>query len=79
MGLFSLWDALLDVPLADALNEVNIGPSIRGVLLESAPQQDAFSILYQLVRRYEQVDWHTVRDLMRGEVAGAVVDTFLQV
>jgi c-di-GMP-related signal transduction protein len=63
IGLFSLLDALLDMPLADALNTANIGPSIRSVLLESAPQQDAFSILYQLVRCYEQADWHTVGDL----------------
>jgi c-di-GMP-related signal transduction protein len=63
IGLFSLLDALLDVPLADALNTAHIGPSIQSVLLESAPEQDALSIVYQLVRRYEQAEWQTVGDL----------------
>ncbi len=63
IGLFSLLDALLDVPLAEALNTAHIGPSIRNVLLESAPPQDSLSILYQLVRCYEQADWQTVGDL----------------
>jgi hypothetical protein len=61
--LFSLLDALLDVPLSEALNTANIGPSIRNVLLESAPGQDVLSLLYQLVRRYEQADWKTVGEL----------------
>jgi EAL and modified HD-GYP domain-containing signal transduction protein len=80
IGLFSLLDALLDVPLDDALNTANIGPSIRCVLLDSAPQQDAFSVLYRLVRCYEQADWHAVRDLaskLRLQ-AGAVREAYAE-
>jgi c-di-GMP-related signal transduction protein len=80
IGLFSLLDALLDVPLAEALNTAHIGPSIQSVLLESAPEQDALSTLYQLVRCYEKADWQTVGDLARklGLQGRAVRDAYAE-
>jgi c-di-GMP-related signal transduction protein len=63
MGLFSLLDALIDLPLDEALLRVNLPPAIRGALL-GAPQQDnSFQKLYQLACRYEVGDWTAVANL----------------
>ncbi len=63
MGLFSLLDALVDIPLADALREVSVVPAIRRPLLGDAPEHDAFRKVYELVRRYEEGDWNAVAAL----------------
>ena len=64
MGLFSLLDALLDRPLDEALAEVRLAPGIREALLGLAPEQDALSTLYRLMRRYEAADWDEVDRLV---------------
>lgn len=61
LGLFSLLDALLDLPIEEALSQAKIGPRIQAVLLETAPESDPLSILYRLVRHYEQGKWDAVR------------------
>jgi c-di-GMP-related signal transduction protein len=60
MGLFSLLDALLDLPLAEAMMQVNLAPGLQGALLGTAPKDDAFGNIYELVRRYEAADWDAV-------------------
>jgi EAL and modified HD-GYP domain-containing signal transduction protein len=60
MGLFSLLDALLDRPLNEALAEVRLAPAIKTALLGLAPDGDALSTLYRLVRHYELADWDEV-------------------
>lgn len=80
LGLFSHLDALLDLPLSEALNQANIGPSIRAVLLETAAEDEAFTLLYHLVRSYEQGDWPTVRDLASklGLVGRAISEAYAE-
>ena len=60
MGLFSLLDALIDVPLEEALQKAGITGPIREVLLGAAPQDDPLNNIYNLVRQYEATDWKGV-------------------
>ena len=59
-GLFSLLDALLDVPLEEALVEVGVGPAISGALLGTVREQDALRNVYLLATKYEVCDWNAV-------------------
>ncbi len=64
IGLFSLLDALLDLPLKEVLAELNLGPAVAAVLLDEAgPDKNPLSTLYQLVGRYEAGDWDSVNRL----------------
>jgi EAL and modified HD-GYP domain-containing signal transduction protein len=63
MGLFSLLDALLDMPLGEALTQAKIYPAIQRVLLGDAPDSDTHNVLYRLVLSYEKAEWDTVLDL----------------
>lgn len=60
MGLFSLLDALIDVPLEQALHQAGVEPVISRALLGTAPEDDSFRHIYNLVCRYEQADWKAV-------------------
>jgi len=60
MGLFSLLDALIDVPLEEALRQTGVEPIISGALLGTASQDDPLLQIYTLVRRYEAADWKAV-------------------
>jgi len=62
MGLFSLLDALLDVPLDQALRQVCAEPSICGALLGTC-ELAALSRVYQLACRYEIGDWDAAVEL----------------
>jgi hypothetical protein len=57
MGLFSLLDTLLDIPMAEALTQVNLAPELQGALLGTAPDADVFRNIYELICRYETADW----------------------
>lgn len=57
MGLFSLLDGLIDLPLREALVKVHADPAITGALTETAPPGDRYRDIYQMVRRYEAGDW----------------------
>src|SRR5579862_114375 len=59
-GLFSLLDALIDRPLAEALAEVKLPSKISDTLLGTAPEQDSLSRIYRLTRVYEEGDWDAV-------------------
>jgi c-di-GMP-related signal transduction protein len=59
MGLFSLLDALLDVPLEEALRQTGVEPLISGALLGTS-QNDPLGDVFQLVCRYEAADWKAV-------------------
>jgi c-di-GMP-related signal transduction protein len=66
MGLVSLLDAFLDMPLEDALQQVSVDSAIRGALLGTAPENDAFLNIYRSVCRYEAADWAEVGRLAPG-------------
>ncbi len=57
MGLFSLLDALMDMPLEEALHQVSVVPAITRPLLGISQEHEAFGNVFELVRRYEAGDW----------------------
>lgn len=57
MGLFSVLDIILDVPMEEALNKVNVSKNIRNALLE---QKGAFAEVYEFMAAYENADWQEV-------------------
>ncbi|HVN03387.1 MAG TPA: HDOD domain-containing protein [Bryobacteraceae bacterium] len=63
MGLFSLLDALTDLPLDEALDRVHAAPGIKAALIDCAPRGDPFWSIIQIVRRYERGEWKTVKEL----------------
>jgi c-di-GMP-related signal transduction protein len=63
MGLFSLLDALIDRPIAEALAAMNLAPEIAAVLSGQAAQGDALGKMYELTRAYEVADWARVEEL----------------
>jgi len=65
MGLFSVIDALIDLPLDEALIRANIAPAIGAALLEKAPPNDRLGAIHRLVRAWEAGDWTAVSGLMR--------------
>jgi c-di-GMP-related signal transduction protein len=60
MGLFSLLDALIDVPLEEALHQTGVEQVISGALLGTAPEDDPLRLIFALVCRYEAADWEAV-------------------
>jgi hypothetical protein len=60
MGLFSLLDALIDVPLEEALHQAGVGPAITAALLGKEGQGGPLRDVYMLVCRYEAGDWAAV-------------------
>jgi len=55
-------DALIDVPLKEALHEAGVEPYISGALLETAGPDDPLLEIYTLIRRYEAADWTFVTE-----------------
>jgi len=60
MGLFSLLDALIDVPIEEALHQTGVGPLISGALLGNATEDDPLRCIFTLVCHYEAADWNAV-------------------
>lgn len=70
MGLFSVLDIILDVPMEEALDKVNVSKNIRDAILK---QEGAFAEVYKFMISYENADWQEVcRWLV---VKGVEVDT----
>lgn len=65
MGLFSLIDALLDLPLKEALRRADVNPTVSAALLGTAPENDLFGVICRLVRAWESGEWATVSELAR--------------
>jgi EAL and modified HD-GYP domain-containing signal transduction protein len=62
VGLFSLLDALMDVPLEEALRQAGVGPAISGALLGTEGQDSPLRNVYRLVCHYEAGDWKAVSE-----------------
>jgi EAL and modified HD-GYP domain-containing signal transduction protein len=56
MGMFSLIDALLDMPLKDALEKLPVSDGIREALLGGA---NPHGLIHRSIIAYEQADWDT--------------------
>ena len=57
MGVFSVLDVVLDMPMAEALKQVHVDDDIKSALLE---RKGPFAPVYGFVMAYEQSDWKTV-------------------
>ncbi len=66
MGMFSLLDALIDCPLEEALQLIDLDAGIRSALLGTAPEPDMLAGIYRLVKRYESGDWDQMEELARA-------------
>lgn len=60
MGMFSLLDALVDLPLEEALKQVGVGPVISAALLGTASERNRLRDVYRLACSYETCDWKAV-------------------
>lgn len=65
MGLFSLIDALLDLPLREALRRADVDHRIGAALLGTAPDGDVLHVIHRLVRAWESGNWQAVSELAR--------------
>ena len=79
MGMFSLLDALIDQPLAEALHGIELGKDIIEALLGIAPDESRLTCLYQLICHYELGDWEKVGQLSRkcGIPPAAIGEAYL--
>ncbi|MDL2218397.1 HDOD domain-containing protein [Christensenellaceae bacterium OttesenSCG-928-M15] len=59
MGMFSTLDALLQRPLSDVLQDLNISEYVKDALLK---KEGATGLLYELVLSYETGNWHKISD-----------------
>lgn len=57
MGLFSVLDIILSMPMEEALNKVNISKEIREALLHRSGE---FADIYNFMTAYENADWQEV-------------------
>jgi len=62
LGMFSLLDAILGRPLQGILDDLNISPNIRNVLLGNAGEADLLSLVLRIVKSYEVGDWRSVEE-----------------
>ncbi len=57
MGLFSFLDALIDIPLDQALLQVSVAPEIREALLGTSAKPSSLRDVFQLACHYDAGDW----------------------
>jgi EAL and modified HD-GYP domain-containing signal transduction protein len=60
LGMFSLLDAILDRPLQQILEDLNIGDNIRNALLGTAPDTDFLFLVLRIAKSWEVGDWSEV-------------------
>lgn len=61
MGLFSLLDAFIDLPLQEALDQVHVLPSVADALLGRSGPHNRLGLIYGLIRDYEVADWDSAK------------------
>lgn len=61
MGLFSLLDAFIDLPLAEALEQVRVLPAVADALLGRSAPHDLLGLIYGLAKDYEIGDWDSAK------------------
>lgn len=77
MGMFSTLGSLLEIPLQDALHELNVSDEIVNALTETDPQKRGRAgLLYDVVISYEKGDWTVMCN--SAEVLGIPVNVIAQ-
>lgn len=77
MGLFSVLDIILDVPMEEALAKVNVSKDIRDAILK---QKGGLSEVYEFMMAYEDADWQEVcrRLIMREIDIDTIYDAYTE-
>ena len=60
IGLFSHLDAMLDLPICEALSRVHLNEELTAILLESDAGGNPLAEIFQVVRDYESALWEAV-------------------
>ncbi|MDR0424011.1 MAG: HDOD domain-containing protein [Clostridiales Family XIII bacterium] len=80
MGLFSVLDAILDMPLEEALKLVRVSDEIYSALSDCS---GAYAEIYRFMLNYEAANWNSVsrvliiRDLKASDIYGAYVNALV--
>jgi EAL and modified HD-GYP domain-containing signal transduction protein len=80
MGLFSVLDAILDMPIGEALDMVRVSEEIREALVEHTGR---YSVIFQFILEYEAANWNVVsrllilNDLETEDIYQAYVDAMI--
>lgn len=61
MGLFSVLDVILDMPMEDALNVVQVSKNISDALIHKTGK---FALMLEFITQYESANWQEVSRLM---------------
>lgn len=61
MGLFSILDVILEVPMEEALDMVKVSKNISDALVE---HKGKFELIYEFILQYESANWQEVSRLM---------------
>jgi c-di-GMP-related signal transduction protein len=64
MGMFSVLDALVDAPLEEALQDVNLSKDVSEALLGTAGQDNCYRRVYRLEQAYELGEWNEVSRIL---------------
>jgi EAL and modified HD-GYP domain-containing signal transduction protein len=80
MGLFSVLDAILDRPMEEALDMVQVSEDIREALVDRTGK---YSTIFQFILEYEAANWNVVsrllilNDLETEDIYGAYVNAMI--
>ncbi|MBD5535824.1 MAG: HDOD domain-containing protein [Lachnospiraceae bacterium] len=61
MGLFSVLDVILDIPMSEALDIVKVSKNIRNALID---KKGPFALVQEFITQYESANWQEVSRLM---------------
>ena len=61
MGLFSVLDVILELPMGEALRMVQVTDNIRDALLEGKGE---FGVIHNFIQKYEAADWNSVSRIL---------------
>jgi EAL and modified HD-GYP domain-containing signal transduction protein len=81
LGLFSLLEALTEIPIGEALAKVHSAPAIAAALTGTAPPGDPYLTVYKMVCRYEMGDWEAVSalaaalDIQASQISGVYAES----
>lgn len=63
MGMFSLLDAIMDRPLEELLNELQLPEDVQQALLSDGACRNRLAEVYSLVRAYEAAEWERLAEV----------------
>ena len=79
MGMFSLLDAVLGMPMQEILGEVHLADDVRDTLLGKAARTRGLKEVLGVVRAYETADWAAMEEIAQsvGLSASSLSQTYM--